>query len=62
MNKGIVNAEAGLNIRDNPGGTKIGSLNKGTVIDLLALEAGWWKIRAAGRTGFVAARYVTAIP
>ena len=62
MNKGIVNAEAGLNIRDKPGGTKIGSLNKGTVIELLALEAGWWKIRTAGGTGFVAARYVTAIP
>lgn len=62
MAKAIVNADPGLNIRDKPGGTKIGSLNKGAVIELLQLDAGWWKIRADGRTGFVAARYVTLIP
>jgi hypothetical protein len=62
MSKAIVNADAGLNIRGKPGGTKIGSLNKGVVVELLQPEGDWWKIRANGRTGFVAARYVTLIP
>lgn len=62
MNKAIVNADAGLNIRDAPGGTKIGSLNKGAIVELLQLDVDWWKIRAAGRMGFVAARYLTLIP
>jgi hypothetical protein len=62
MAKAIVNPEAGLNIRDKPGGTKIGSLNKGAVIELLQLDADWWKIRADRKIGYVAARYLTLIP
>jgi len=63
MNKAIVNADAGLNIRDKPGGTQIiAILNKGAIVELLQLDADWWKIRADGRMGFVAARYLTLIP
>jgi hypothetical protein len=62
MTKAIVNADAGLNLREKPGGTKIGSLSKGTIVELLNLDEGWWKIRAGRQSGFVSARYVTAIP
>lgn len=62
MTKATVNADAGLNLRKTPGGTKVGSLSKGTIVELLSLDEGWWKIRAGSQSGFVSARYVTAIP
>lgn len=62
MSRAIVNAAAGLNIRDAPGGTKIGSLAQGAEVELLHLAGGWWEIRADGQPGFVSARYVTLVP
>ncbi len=62
MTKAIVNAGSGLNLRDNPGGVKIGSLSKGTVVELLERDGSWWKIRAGRQSGFVAARYISVTP
>jgi GH24 family phage-related lysozyme (muramidase) len=55
---GVVTASA-LNFRDSPNGNKVGSLKRGTRIEINAEEHGWLHVTTpAGHSGYVSAAYV----
>ncbi|WP_185982971.1 N-acetylmuramoyl-L-alanine amidase [Aureimonas mangrovi] len=55
---GVVTATS-LNFRRAPDGEITGSLPRGTAVDILDHDRGWYEVRSpAGYRGFVAARYV----
>lgn len=54
-----------LRVRDEPGvgGSKIGSLPRGAVVDVLdtALNAGWWRVRYGALVGYASCEYLKRI-
>ena len=59
----IVSTQSGaLNVRDAPDGGRIGSLPKGTTVDVLAEPAqGWTFVRSGSLMGYVSSAYLTRI-
>ena len=57
---GKVNAGP-LNVRSAPGtdGTKVGHLAKGTEVEILSSEDGWYQVIGGDLAGYVSAQYVT---
>ena len=57
---GKVNAGP-LNVRSAPGtdGTKVGQLAKGTEVEILSSENGWYQVIGGDLAGYVSAQYVT---
>ena len=57
----IVSTQSGaLNVRDAPDGGRIGSLPKGTTVDVLAEPAqGWTFVRSGSLMGYVSSAYLT---
>ena len=57
----VVSTQSGaLNVRDAPDGGRIGSLPKGTTVDVLAEPAqGWTFVRAGSLMGYVSSAYLT---
>lgn len=57
----VVSTQSGaLNVRDAPDGGRIGSLPKGTTVDVLAEPAqGWTFVRAGSMMGYVSSAYLT---
>ena len=58
---GTVNAGP-LNVRATPGGTVVGSVNKGDVVTILATVDGWYQITFGDLNGYVSSAYVTVNP
>ena len=58
--RGYVTAVDGLNVRTGPGEgcTKIGALNNGTSLVIVAVSSGWYKI-SSPMSGYVHGGYVT---
>lgn len=54
-----------LNLRDEPGagGSKIGSLPRGAVVDVLdaSTNAGWWRVRLGALVGYASCEYLKRI-
>ena len=48
-----------LNMREEPGGEKIGRLPKGVTLSVLARQPGWFKVDFYGVQGWVSAVYVS---
>lgn len=62
VQKGKVATSSGsLNVRETPGGDKIGSLKKGTIVTILGKEGDWLLVTDGDLTGYVAARYIDII-
>ena len=59
--KAVVTTKSGpLNVRDAPDGGKIGSLDKGTTVDVIAEPAqGWTFVRSGSLMGYVSSAYLT---
>lgn len=59
----VVSTQSGaLNVRDAPDGGRIGSLPKGTTVDVLAEPAqGWTFVRYGSLMGYVSSAYLTQI-
>ena len=59
----VVSTQSGaLNVRDAPDGGRIGSVPKGTTVDVLAEPAqGWTFVRAGSLMGYVSSAYLTRI-
>lgn len=59
----VVSTKSGaLNVRDAPDGGRIGSLPKGTTVDVLAEPAqGWTFVRSGSLMGYVSSAYLTRI-
>ncbi|MDD7174700.1 MAG: SH3 domain-containing protein [Clostridiales bacterium] len=59
----VVSTQSGaLNVRDAPDGGRIGSLPKGTTVDVLAEPAqGWTFVRSGSLMGYVSSAYLTRI-
>lgn len=59
----VVSTQSGaLNVRDAPDGGRIGSLPKGTTVDVLAEPAqGWTFVRYGSMMGYVSSAYLTRI-
>lgn len=57
----VVSTQSGaLNVRDAPDGGRIGSLPKGTTVDVMAEPAqGWTFVRAGSLMGYVSSAYLT---
>lgn len=57
--KGYVSPEIGLNVRTSPGegSPKIGALNQGTSVTIVAVTNGWYKI-SSPMSGYVHGSYV----
>ena len=57
----VVSTQSGaLNVRDAPDGGRIGSLPKGTIVDVLAEPAqGWTFVRSGSLMGYVSSAYLT---
>ena len=57
----VVSTQSGaLNVRDAPDGGRIGSLPKGTTVDVLAEPAqGWTFVRSGSLMGYVSSAYLT---
>ena len=54
-----VDVSTTLNVRSAPGGTQIGSLSKGDLVQVVACEDGWAQISlASGRAGYVSEQYL----
>jgi hypothetical protein len=51
-----------VNIRATPGGTKLGTLPKGTQITILGKQADWFEIRFNGAVAFVKAELIAVDP
>ena len=60
-NKGIITASGGLNLRETPSstGTLLVTIPKGTTIDLVNQQDGWYETTYQSKTGWVCADYVT---
>ncbi|MBQ3643078.1 MAG: SH3 domain-containing protein [Candidatus Riflebacteria bacterium] len=58
--KGYVTPDIGLNVRSGPseGSTKIGALEKGTVLKITSVSGKWYKI-SSPMSGYVHGDYVT---
>ena len=55
----IVNTKSGsLNFRNAPNGTKIGTISKGVIVDVLNNSGEWWNVRYNGKTGYVSKNYL----
>lgn len=51
-----------LNLRNAPGGTKIGSLPFGATVDVLDdNNSAWWRVRYEGMTGYASAQYLERV-
>ena len=59
--KAVVSTQSGaLNVRDAPDGGRIGSLQKGTTVEVLAEPAqGWTFVRSGSLMGYVSSAYLT---
>ena len=59
----VVSTQSGaLNVRDAPDGGRIGSVPKGTTVDVLAEPAqGWTFVRSGSLMGYVSSAYLTRI-
>lgn len=61
----VVTQNDPLRVRDEPGvvGSKIGSLPRGAVVDVLdtALNAGWWRVRYGALVGYASCEYLKRI-
>lgn len=61
----VVTQNDPLRVRDEPGvvGSKIGSLPRGAVVDVLdaSTNAGWWRVRYEGMTGYASSDYLQRI-
>ena len=59
--KAVVSTQSGaLNVRDAPDGGRIGSVPKGTTVDVLAEPAqGWTFVRNGSLMGYVSSAYLT---
>ena len=59
----VVSTQSGaLNVRDAPDGGRIGSLPKGTTVDVLAEPAqGWTFVRSGSLMGYVSSAYLTRV-
>lgn len=56
----VLTHSGALNVRDAPDGGRIGSLPKGTTVDVLAEPAqGWTFVRAGSLMGYVSSAYLT---
>lgn len=50
-----------LNVRDAPSGTKIGMLAENRVVERIAIDGHWWKVRiSSGHVGWVFSDYLRA--
>jgi hypothetical protein len=55
-------APSTLNFRDAPGGTKVGELPEGTIVERLAMSQGWSQVRTPkGHVGWVSSDYLRAL-
>ena len=55
----IVNTKSGsLNFRDTPNGTKIGTIPKGAIVDVLNNSGEWWNVRYNNIIGYVSKHYL----
>lgn len=59
--KKIGYATANVNVRSKPSkdGSILGTLNKGTSVEILGSEGGWYQISFAGKTGYVYSEYIS---
>ena len=56
----VVSTQSGaLNLRDAPDGRKIGSLPKGTTVDVMAERDGWMQVRYGNLTGWASGNYLS---
>lgn len=56
-----VDVSSTLNVRDAPGGSKIGSLSDGDLVQVIACENGWAQVSlAGGGTGYVSEQYLVS--
>ncbi len=55
----VITEKDPLLIRETPGGNKIGSIPKGTSVEILEQGEEWHKVRYNGSTGYSAARYIS---
>lgn len=61
LGNGKVTTEGGsLNVRSGPGteNSKVMSLRSGTVVRIIGMESGWYKIEYHGQTGYVSSDYM----
>lgn len=58
----LSNASSVLNFRNSPNGSVIGTLPNATKVTILGSSSGWYKISAAGKTGYVSANYISSSP
>ena len=58
--KGV--APSTLNLRASPGGDKIGELSEGTLVERIAIDQSWWRIRTRtqGYVGWVSSSFLVA--
>lgn len=59
ITKYVATQSANLNVRDNPGGNKIGSLRKGTQVNVVGINGEWNKINTP-MNGWVSANYLSS--
>lgn len=61
----VTTKSGALNLRDEPGpgGSRIGSLPRGAVVDVLdtAINAGWWHVQFGGLDGYASSDYLERI-
>lgn len=61
IGKGIVKAAGGLNLRETTSatGNKLITVPYGSIVDLVEKQGDWYKAKYQGKTGWLAAEYVT---
>lgn len=62
LRQAIVNTKSGsLNFRNAPNGTKIGTIPKGAIVDVLNDSGEWWNIRYNSKIGYASKYYLFAL-
>lgn len=57
----VTTASGSLNLRNAPQGTKIGSIPKGTILEITGQSNDWYKTSYNGLNGYVSSQYITKI-
>ena len=57
---GLVKTDATLNMRSGPGTSheKVATLSNGTVVSIVGIDSGWYKVSYNGKTGYVSSDYM----
>jgi SH3-like domain-containing protein len=55
-------APSTLNVRNGPGGDRVGALPEGTLVEQLGISGGWWQVRTPqGHVGWVWHSFLRAV-